>query len=154
MLNLGKLTDYATVIMTVLAADPERSLSARELADRTHVAPPTVSKLLKRLSRHGMVDSTRGSQGGYRLSKPADRVTVADIIAAMEGPIALTQCSVHKGCCSIESYCGVRSNWRLINKAIRGALDAVTLAQMAQPLRSPRKEQPLLQSSLLRTAGP
>lgn len=149
MLKLGKLTDYATVLMTVLAADAARPLPTRELAARTHVAPPTVSKLLKLLAQHGLVESHRGVQGGYRLARPAARITVADIISALEGPIALTQCSVHKGCCSIEAYCGVRSNWRLINGAIRAALEAVTLEQMAQPLAARRSEHPLLQSPLL-----
>lgn len=149
MLKLGKLTDYATVLMTVLAAEPARPVPTRELAERTHVSPPTVSKLLKLLAGHGLVESQRGVQGGYRLARPAARITVADIIAAFEGPIAVTQCSVHKGGCTIEPYCGVRSNWRLINGAIRTALEAVTLEQMARPLAARRREHPLIQSPML-----
>ena len=140
MLKLGKLADYGTVIMTVLAADPERLYSAQELAARTHVAAPTVSKLLKQLTRGGLVESLRGARGGYKLSRGAAQITVADVIASIDGPLALTECSVHKGDCAVESYCGVRSNWRLINTAIRSALASVTLEQMTKPLhRHPRE---------------
>src|SRR5689334_14394146 len=125
MLKLGKLADYGTMIMTVLAADPERLYSAQELAARTHVAAPTVSKLLKLLTKSSLVESLRGAHGGYKLSRPAASIAVADVIAAIEGPFGLTQCSVHKGDCAVESHCGVRGNWRLINSAIQQALNAV-----------------------------
>jgi FeS assembly SUF system regulator len=144
MLKLGKLADYGTMLMTVLAAEPGRQYSAQELATRTHVAAPTVSKLLKQLTRGGLIASLRGAQGGYRLARPAESITVADVIAAIDGPIALTQCSVHKGGCAVESYCGVRTNWRLLNHTIRNALESVTLAQMAVPLRRSHPEFPLL----------
>ncbi|MCI0750094.1 MAG: SUF system Fe-S cluster assembly regulator, partial [Nevskiales bacterium] len=133
-----KLTDYATVVMTALAAEPGKLQSAHGLAIQTHVAEPTVGKLLKLLTKAGLVESLRGVHGGYRLARTADRISVAGVIRAVEGPIALTQCSIHKGSCAIEPYCGVRSNWRLINTAIRDALEGVTLAQMAQPLRAAR----------------
>lgn len=146
MLKLGKLTDYATVVMTVLAAEPGRLRCAQELSERSHVAAPTVSKLLKALSKEGLVESIRGAHGGYRLAlRPAD-ITIADIVAAIEGPIALTECAVNDGCCSIESQCGVRANWRLINQAIHAALSAVTLAQMAEPMR--QRHAPALESPL------
>src|SRR6185503_5947964 len=135
MLKLGKLADYGTMIMTVLAADPERMYSAQDLALRTHVAAPTVSKLLKILTKGALVESLRGAHGGYKLARPAASIAVADVIAAIDGPIALTQCSHHKGGCAIESFCGVRTNWRLINQTVRHALEAVSLAQMAAPLR-------------------
>ena len=147
MLKLGKLTDYATVVMTALAAEPARLRCAQDLSEQTHVAAPTVSKLLKTLSKEGLVDSIRGAHGGYRLARDPARITVADIVAAVEGPIALTECAVHDGCCTIESYCGVRGNWRLINQAIQEALASVSLAQMAlaKPAPSPSalREMPL-----------
>jgi FeS assembly SUF system regulator len=146
MLKLGKLADYGTTIMTVLAAHPARLYSAQELAGRTHVAAPTVSKLLKILTRAGLVESLRGAHGGYKLARPADAITVADVIASIEGPIALTQCSHHKGACVIESFCGVRTNWRLINQTVLRALESVTLAEMAAPLRRSHPEFPLMQS--------
>ena len=153
MFKLGKLTDYGTVVMTVLAARPEALRNAHELAAETRVAAPTVSKLLKQLAKSGLVESIRGAHGGYRLARPPDRITVAEVVAALEGPIALTQCAVHDGGCSIESHCGVRGNWRLINNAIRQALESVTLAQMAEPMRGRRaggSDKPL---SFLRLPG-
>lgn len=153
MLKLGKLTDYATVLMTVLAANPLRAMPTRELSERTHVAAPTVSKLLKALARNGLVESLRGVHGGYRLARPAADISVADIIAALEGPIAITQCSVHQGGCAIEPFCGVRNNWRFINRAIRTALDSVSLEQMTLPMRSQPGERPLIPSPLIQAAA-
>ncbi|HUQ10553.1 MAG TPA: SUF system Fe-S cluster assembly regulator [Steroidobacteraceae bacterium] len=144
MLKLGKLADYATTLMTALAADPDKVASAQELAARTHVAPPTVAKLLKLLTKAGLVEATRGAQGGYRLAKAAHAITVMDVIAAIEGPISLTQCATHKGGCAIEPHCGTRSNWRLINQVVRSALASVSLAQMAEPLRRSHPEFPLV----------
>lgn len=139
MLKLGKLADYGTMIVTVLAGEPERLHSAQDLAARTHVAAPTVAKLLKLLTRGGLVESLRGARGGYKLARSASAITVADVIAAIDGPIGLTECSVHKGDCAVESTCGVRGNWRLISSAIHEALRSVTLADMAKPLlRRPR----------------
>jgi FeS assembly SUF system regulator len=136
MLKLGKLADYGTMLTTVLAAEPDRLYSTQELASRTHVAAPTVAKLLKQLTRSGLVESLRGAHGGYKLARPPAGITVADVIAAIDGPIGLTQCSVHKGDCAVESFCGVRTNWRLINHAVHQALKSVSLAEMAQPLRT------------------
>lgn len=147
MFKLGKLTDYGTVLMTALAVDPARLQTSQELAGSTRLAAPTVAKLLRLLGKAGLVESLRGAHGGYRLARTPDRITVADIVAALEGPIALTECAVHRGC-GIESHCGVRSNWRVINDAIRSALEAVTLAQMTLPLQRAaardRREHPLL----------
>jgi len=134
MLKLGKLTDYATVIMTVLAADPEPVLPAQELARRTHVAEPTVSKVLKLLARAGLVEALRGVRGGYRLARPPERISMAEVIHAMDGPVALTECATHQSCCGIEPYCVVRGNWRLISGRIRETLESVSLAQMAAPM--------------------
>jgi len=153
MFKLGKLTDYGTVVMTALAARPDALRNAHELAAETHVAAPTVSKLLKQLAKSGLVESIRGAHGGYRLARKPDRITVADVVSALEGPIALTQCSVHDGGCSIESHCGVRGNWRLINSAIRQALESVTLAQMAEPMRGQRQAGVDSPMSFLRKLG-
>lgn len=148
MLKLGKLADYGTMIMTILAAEPDRLYPAHELAERTHVAAPTVAKLLKLLTKAALVESLRGAHGGYKLARAPAGITVADVIAAIDGPIALTQCAQHKGGCAIESHCGVRTNWRLINQTVRRALEAVTLAQMAAPLRRSHPEFPLLAAPL------
>ena len=135
MLKLSKLTDYGTLVATVLAAEPQAVRNAHELAERTRVSAPTVAKLLKRLAKNGLVTSVRGVHGGYRLARAPEEISVAEVIGALERPLALTQCSAHKGGCSIESHCSVRANWRLINQAVRSALEAVSLAQMAAPLK-------------------
>jgi len=137
MLRLSKLTDYAMIVMTELAAAPDEVVSATDLAERTHVEPPTVSKILKVLARAGLIESFRGARGGYRLGGDPDRVSVADVIRAMEGPIGMTECSVHEGLCAQETVCRLRSNWRRISEAIEIALADVTLAEMARPLASP-----------------
>jgi len=94
MLRLSKLTDYGMVVMTALARAPQGLRNAADLADETHIGAPTVSKLLKRLGRAGLVESERGAQGGYRLARAPSKIDVAEVIAAIEGPIGLTECSV------------------------------------------------------------
>ena len=133
MLKLGKLTDYATVLLAAMAAAPERLYSAQELSRSTAIAAPTVAKLMKQLQQGGLVSSIRGARGGYRLLRAPAQVTVADVIRALEGPIAVTDCAVH-GSCALEENCGAKAPFRLINAAITQALEAVTLADMAASL--------------------
>jgi FeS assembly SUF system regulator len=140
VLKLGKLTDYATVLLAAMAVEPERLHAALELSGRTSVAAPTVAKLLKQLQRGGLVQSVRGAHGGYRLLRAPAQVTVADVIRALEGPIAVTDCAVHDGGCAIEVGCAARAPFRLINAAVIQALEAVTLADMAASLNAaPRR---------------
>ncbi len=134
MLRVSKLTDYATVVMTVLAAAPESVHSAQDLAEKAHLELPTVSKLLKTLAHGGLVDSFRGVNGGYRLARAPQRISIADIVTAMEGPIGMTECSAHSGLCGHEPHCGVRVNWRRINQAVAQALGSVTLSDMVKPV--------------------
>ncbi len=133
MLRVSKLTDYATVVMACLAARGSDLASAQALADSARLEVPTVSKLLKQLAQAGLVVSTRGVNGGYRLARAPEGITIADIVIAIEGPIGMTECSVHSGVCGHEPHCGVRVNWRRINQAIAGALASVTLAEMSRP---------------------
>jgi len=133
MLRVTKLTDYATVVLTVLAANPEAVLSASELAERAGLETPTVSKLLKPLAQVGLVEAFRGANGGYRLARPAEQIGLLEILQAIEGPLAITECSIHGGQCGIEDHCGVRANWRRINDVVVEALRGVTLAQMLAP---------------------
>lgn len=137
MLRVTKLTDYATVVMTVLAAQPDAVLSASELAERAGLETPTVSKLLKPLAQVGLVAGFRGANGGYRLARPAAAISLIEIVEAMEGPLAMTECSIHEGHCGIEDHCGVRANWRRINDVVIEALRSVTLAQMLAPPVAP-----------------
>jgi FeS assembly SUF system regulator len=142
MLRVSKLTDYATVVMTCLAAG-DGVMSAQALAERARLELPTVSKLLKQLAQAELVASTRGINGGYRLARAPERITIADIVTAMEGPIGMTECSAHAGLCGHEPHCGVRVNWQRINHAIAGALASVTLADMLHPPPKPRAAIPL-----------
>lgn len=139
MFRLSKLADYATVLMACLSEDAGGMLSAQVLADRTRLEAPTVAKLLKQLAQAELVLSTRGAAGGYRLARPAHAISIADIIAAIEGPLGMTECSIHQGLCSRENFCTVSSNLRKISAAVEAALRAVTLADMAAP---PRQWQP------------
>lgn len=131
MLRISKLTDYATVILAALANGPERLRTAAALAEQTRIAPPTVSKLLKQLQRAGLVASTRGLHGGYQLARPPAEISAAAILDALEGPVALTDCSVGHGNCGIEGTCRVGRVWQRLNLAIRRSLNDVSLAQLA-----------------------
>ena len=143
MLRVSKLTDYATVVMTVLAAAPDCVHSAQDLADKARLELPTVSKLLKSLAHADLVESFRGVNGGYRLARAPERISIADIVIAMEGPIGMTECSAHTGMCGHEPHCGVRVNWQRISHAIAGALASVTIADMLHPPTKPRAAIPL-----------
>ncbi|KZD02829.1 SUF system Fe-S cluster assembly regulator [Oceanibaculum pacificum] len=130
MIRLNRLTDYAIVLLGQLAQGDE-SRTAGQLAQDTGVPLPTVSKVLKMLANGKVITSQRGVLGGYALTRDADQITVAEIIAAMEGPIALTACvDGASGGCEVETLCPMRGNWDKVNRAIRDALTAVTLQEM------------------------
>jgi FeS assembly SUF system regulator len=131
MLRISRLTDYATVLLAALAGEPGRVQTATALAEQTHIAAPTVSKLLKQLQRAGLVTSTRGLHGGYQLSRPAAQISAAAILDALEGPMALTDCAAGHGNCEIEESCRVSRVWQRLNLAMRRALYDVSLAQLA-----------------------
>jgi FeS assembly SUF system regulator len=131
MLRISKLTDYATVILAILAEQPERVQTATSLAEQTRIAAPTVSKLLKQLQRASLVTSTRGLHGGYQLARPATQISAAAILDALEGPVTLTDCAAGQGHCGIEETCRVGRVWQRLNLAIRRSLYEVSLAQLA-----------------------
>ncbi len=133
MLKLSKLTDYATVILSLMAKQPMLQRTAVEIADSTGIALPTVSKILKLLTQARVVISTRGAKGGYSLARAPEQISVATIISALEGPIALTECSLSVQSCVQSSGCGIRANWHKINQTIHQALESVSLADLAQP---------------------
>ena len=133
MIRITKQTDYGIVLLTHLAADPERQYNAPELAAEAHLPLPMVSKILKLLAREGLLVSHRGVKGGYSLARQPQAISMAEIIAALEGPIAITECISVEGDCSHEPLCPVHSNWRRINQAVRTALEGITLAEMARP---------------------
>jgi FeS assembly SUF system regulator len=137
MIRLGKLTDYGLVLMTYMARNHDRSLhTARDLAVESRLALPTVSKLLKELVQGGLLVSHRGIKGGYNLARAPREISVADIIATLEGPIALTECSTDvSGLCDLEPCCPIKNNQRIISQAVRGALEGVMLSDLIQPLQ-------------------
>jgi FeS assembly SUF system regulator len=127
VLRLSKLTDYGTVLLAHLAANRGSVCSAADVATATGVAVPTVSKLLKLLGRNGLVTSTRGANGGYRLAHDPSDISAADIIDALEGPVSITECSASDSQCEHEGVCSVGGAWQRVNVAIRRALDDVSL---------------------------
>jgi FeS assembly SUF system regulator len=136
MIRMTRLTDYAIMLLTYIAQDPELSVrSTRDLAVAAHLPLPTVSKVLKVLAHEGILVAHRGVKGGFSLARSPATISIAEIISALEGPIALTTCSVHGfDRCQLERRCPVGSNWQRINQAVQTALDNITLAEMAHPL--------------------
>jgi FeS assembly SUF system regulator len=135
VIRLSKLSDYGIVIMTHLAREGARQHATHEIAAATHVPTAMASKILKQLARADLLASHRGAHGGYVLARPAAAITVAEVIEALDGPIALTSCSEPgPGDCIIESLCAARSNWQRINHAIRTALDGITIHEMARTI--------------------
>lgn len=139
MLRISRLTDYGIMLLTHMARGPALlTYSAPELAARTNLPLPTVSKLLKTLARTGLLSAHRGVKGGFSLARRAEDILVVEIIHALEGPIALTECSMYPpGQCGFEQLCPVGNHWQQINRAVQEALEGLTLAAMAHP--SPRK---------------
>jgi FeS assembly SUF system regulator len=134
MLKISKLTDYALLVMGHLAKEPETLMSATTLAESLHLPATTVSKILKMLAEAELVTSVRGAEGGYLLAKYAGEITVADVISAMEGDLALTECCESVDSCTINSTCTMRDNWRKINKAVHSMLASLTIIDMTKPL--------------------
>jgi FeS assembly SUF system regulator len=135
MLRISKMTDYAIMVMVELQAAHGEVMSAVALAERSRLELPTVSKVLKLLVKTELVTSFRGASGGYSMQRDAADISVAEIIAAIEGPIAMTECSVEEGLCAQEANCGLRGNWQRISVAIAKAMAGVSLAEMAQPMK-------------------
>jgi FeS assembly SUF system regulator len=137
MIRFAKLTDYGLVLMTVMARDPVAAVhTARDLASASHLPLPTVSKVLKQLLQSGLLVSHRGFKGGYGLAKAPAEISVAEIVTALEGPIALTECSTDvTGMCDLEHSCPTKANQRIITQVMRGALEKVALSDLAQPLQ-------------------
>jgi FeS assembly SUF system regulator len=131
VLRLSRMTDYAVVALSALGGG-EAVRTAPDLAAETGLAEPTVAKVLKLLGQAGLVDGLRGARGGYRLARPLSVVTLAEVIVAIEGPIALTACvDGASGGCDTEATCPIRGRWDPVNDAIRGALSAVAIADLA-----------------------
>ena len=134
-MRLSHLADYAVVLMTAAArrAAGER-LSATELAGETGVPLPTAQKLMGQLATSGLLTSARGAAGGFALARPAAEISLADIVEAVEGPIAMTECSGHEdaSACALDAHCRVKPHMGVVSSAVRGALGAVSLTELAR----------------------
>ncbi len=133
MFRLGRMTEYAVRVLGALSV--ERQFSAKQLSEAVQLELPTVSKILKQLVHAGLVLSTRGAHGGYRLARSPDQVSIAQVITAMEGPLALTECVMGEGQCVQSAVCGLKPNWTRLSRAVEATLQAFTLAEMLD--RSP-----------------
>lgn len=137
MIRLTRISDYGIVLMTHLAARGDHApRNARQVAIAAGLPLPVVRKILKVLTREGLLASHRGSKGGYSLARSPEQISAAEMIAALDGPIGLTECAIHPGLCGQEERCHVREPWKRINSVVHHALSAVTLADLARPARN------------------
>lgn len=135
MLRMTKQADYGIVLLTHMASQADKRFAAPELAAATRLPLPTVSKILKLLAREGILASHRGVKGGYSLAQDPQEVSVADMISALDGPIAFTECIPDApGVCSQENTCRLRGHWQIINDAVRQALEQISLAELCNPI--------------------
>ncbi|MFP4272584.1 MAG: SUF system Fe-S cluster assembly regulator [Halothiobacillaceae bacterium] len=132
MLRISRMSDYSIVLLTTLATQDDRPETARALAARTGLGLATVGKLLKALAQQGLLESIQGRHGGYRLARAAEQISLAQIIEAVDGPIAVTDCDRTDADCDRQSSCNTRAHWQLINQAIRQMLTRTTLADMCR----------------------
>jgi FeS assembly SUF system regulator len=136
-MRLSSMADYAVVTMAAAARHCGHArVSAQQLADETGLPAPTVQKLVSKLSGAGLLRAVRGARGGLTLARPAAAISLADIVEAVEGPIAMAPCSdrsTGRHDCTLESACSLRPHWPVVDAALRGALAGVSLSQLAAP---------------------
>lgn len=130
MIRISKLTDYALVILAFLSKEPQQFAQTGDIALNTHINKPTTAKVLKILARHGLLESCRGATGGYKLARRLEDISVAEIIQALEGPMAIMDCSLGKEHCAISKSCTIHAPWTKINQVIIKALDTVRLSDL------------------------
>ena len=136
-MRLSHLADYAVVLMTAAARRPAGArLSATELACETGVPLPTAQKLMGQLAGCGLLRSMRGAGGGFSLARPAQKISLADVVEAVEGPIAMSACSDGKFDCALDAHCRVKPHMGIVGHAVRGALDAVSLQALCSPAKA------------------
>jgi FeS assembly SUF system regulator len=144
MVILSKLADYGVIVATHLAAHPERQMTAAVLAQETSLPRATVAKVLKALAHGGIVTGARGATGGYRLAQDASGISVSQVVAAIDGMMGVTQCTVHGPDCTRVHFCATRPHWKRINDAVGTALSAITLGDMAANPFGPPSPRPAL----------
>jgi FeS assembly SUF system regulator len=133
MLRISKLADYGTIVMVFLVNHQKKLCNARDIAQKTHLTVPTVSKILKKLTASGLLMSVRGASGGYRLQKSPEQISVADILFALDEQRGIIECHMKSSDCSLGKVCGLQTNWRIISQAVESALSSVSLSTLAQP---------------------
>lgn len=139
MFRLSRMTDYGIVLLAHLASERSRNpdecapQNARELAQQVGLPLPVVSKVLKQLARAGILESHRGAKGGFTLTRRPEDLSVVELVTALDGPVALTQCAALPGGCDHESTCAVRSPWQVLNRVVQYALSEVSLADLVNP---------------------
>ena len=134
MIRISKLTDYAMLILNYMAHHPEHVLSTSIIAEKLYLNTPTVSKILKILTDAKLVISHRGAEGGYTIALPGSKISLMDIIVAMEGEIAMVSCCSKEKACQVKHSCTMRNNWQLINKKVQSLLAKFTIIEMSNPL--------------------
>jgi FeS assembly SUF system regulator len=144
---MTRLTDYGIVLLSHFARERDRSMHcARDISAAARLPLPTVNKILKVLTKKGLLVSHRGVKGGYSLARRPEEISMADIITATEGPVAITLCTTSfPGNCAQEHACPIHSNWQKVNDAIRHALESVNLMEMARaiPIHPPKPASPV-----------
>ncbi len=137
MISITKHTDYAIVILAHFSKNPSHLVSAKGLSTSLKLPYPTVSKLLKILAKSGLLESTQGAQGGYTLRKPSSEISIASVVEAVEGPIAMTECTMGTvSQCQTEDWCSVKPHWALINQVIKKSLEKLPLSALLHPVSS------------------
>ena len=134
MIKIGKLADYALLITDYLAISNDSLCTTEELSKATHLPVATVRKLLKKLVDAKLVNSYRGINGGYSLSSSPKEISIANVIVAVEGPIAITECAISGGTCSISKECHLKSNWGILNKFFVDTLTNISIADMSRTM--------------------
>ena len=148
MISITKHSDYAIVMLAHFAKNPNVLISAKGLSESLKLPYPTVSKLLKILVKSNMLVSVQGAQGGYRLDRASDSISVASVIEAVEGPIAMTECATgDHGKCKTQDSCSIQPHWMTINGVIKKSLEGLTVGALNRPIPEPTNFQPLPQAS-------
>jgi len=125
--KIGMLTDYGILILTHMAKNPQGWSSAAELSASLNLPKPTVAKVLKLMNHHGLLDSHRGKQGGYRLSRSPGRISITEILEAIEGPLHVTDCALPHASCQRIIQCDLPAHWRVVNEVIHSAIKEISL---------------------------
>jgi FeS assembly SUF system regulator len=139
MIILSKLADYGVIVATHLAMTPQRQMTAAALAAETRLPRATVAKVLKTLAHASIVTGARGATGGYRLARPANQIALTEVIGAIDGILAPTQCTSHQPDCSRAEFCSTKPHWQRINRVVGAALSAITLAELT-PFGAPAQQ--------------